>query len=131
MIQNKLEMFSEQQVVTATADSTNVLYIGSHGNDIHRTLTLFVQARAAATAAGSATVTFDLYGGTTADAQATLLWSSAAIGKAALTLGAFPVKVPLPDLQSKTYLKLVYTVATGPLQTGSFDAGLAWGIEQS
>jgi hypothetical protein len=131
MIQDKLEMFSEAQAVTATADSTNVLYVGAHGNDINRFLTLFVQARTAANADGAATVTFDLYGGTTADAQATLLWSSAAIGKAALTLGAFPVKIPLPNLQSKTYLKLVYTVATGPLTAGTFDAGLIWGIEQS
>jgi hypothetical protein len=130
MIQDKLEMFSEDQAVTATADSTNVIFIGAHGDDIHRFLTLFIQTKVAALAEGSATVTFSLYGGTASGTQATLLWQSAAIGKAALTLGSFPVKIPLPSVGTNTYLKLVYTVATGPLTAGKFDAGLIWGIDQ-
>jgi hypothetical protein len=131
MIQNKLEMFSEQQAVTATADSTNVIYIGDHGNDIHRFLDLFVQVTTAAvTADGAATVTFALYGGTTENTQATLLWTSAAIGKAALTLGAFPVKIALPKVDTAKYLKLIYTVATGPLTAGTFDAGIIWGVDE-
>jgi len=128
MLRDKQSMFSEEQAVTVTADSTNVLFVGE-GNDIDKQLRLFVQAREAATADGAGTVTVKLYTGATAAACSTLLWTSAVIGKAACTAGAFIVKMALPD-GILDYLKLTYTVATGPLTAGTFDAGLIWKMDE-
>lgn len=130
MIQNRLEQFSTNQAVTTTADSTNVIYIGNHGDDLQRDLTFYVNVREAVTADGSATVAFSLYTGDTEGSQATQLYTSGAIAKASLTKGSFPVKIPMPPNLGK-YLKVVYTVATGPLTAGKFDAGLIWGIDQT
>jgi len=120
-------MFSEEQAVTVTADSTNVLFFGAF-NDIDKRLRFFVQVRDAATADGAATVTFKLYTGATAAACTTLLWSSAAIGKAALTAGAYAVQEAMPA-GGLGYYKIVYTVATGPLTAGTFDAGIGWKMD--
>lgn len=130
MIQDRLEMFSEKQTVTATADSTNVIDIGAHGDDLQRNLTLFVQVREAAEAEGSATVNFQVYTGDEEGSQATLVHETGTIGKATLVNGYFPLKIPLPANVGR-YLKLTYTVATGPLTKGKFDAGLGWGIDQT
>lgn len=128
MIQDKLSMFSNQQAVTASADSTNVLYVGDHADDIQRNLTLFVQWRAAATSEGDSTLVVKLYTGSTEASQATLLWTSPTFAKAALTEGASLVKIPLPTGILK-YLKLTFTVGVANLTAGTVDAGLAWGID--
>lgn len=132
MLQDKKEMFSEQQAFTTVAahDSTNVLYIGPHGDDVQRIMTLFVQVRDAVTSAGAATVQFKVYTGSSAAVVNTLLWASAAIGKADLTAGSFPVQIPLPD-GLNDYVKITYTVAAAALTAGSFDAGLNWGMDKS
>jgi hypothetical protein len=130
MIQDRLEMFSNAQAVTGTADSTNVLDLGAHGDDLQRNLMLFVQVREPATAEGAATVKVGVYTGTAEGSQATLLHETAAIAKATLVAGYFMLKIPLPANVGR-YLKLTYTVATGPLTAGTFDAGLIWGIDQT
>ena len=127
-------MFSIDQAVTATANGTYILDLKDNADDINRDLTLFVQVRTAAKAEGAATVTFSietddaLNAGGTDLADAVTLWTSAAIAKAALTEGAFPVKMALPPGLQR-YLRITYTVATGPLTAGTFDAGLIIGID--
>ena len=135
MIQDKKLMFSDSQAITATADSTNILDLGAHGDDIQRELTLFVQFRGNVDSAGQSTLIIQLNtddalnaGGDDLAADNTL-WTSASIAKTALTDGAMLVKMPLPP-GIQRYLRLKYTVGTANLTAGAIDAGLVWGIDQ-
>jgi len=135
MIQDKKLMFSDSQDLTSTADSTNILDLGAHGDDIQRELTLFVQFRGAVDSAGESTLIIQLNtddalnaGGDDLAADNTL-WTSASIAKTALTDGAMLVKMPLPP-GIQRYLRLKYTVGTANLTAGAIDAGLVWGIDQ-
>lgn len=135
MIQDKKLMFSDSQAITATADSTNILDLGAHGDDIQRELTLFVQFRGTVESGGASTLVITLNtddalnaGGTDLAADNTL-WTSASIAKTALTDGAMLVKMPLPP-GIQRYLRLTYTVGTANLTAGAIDAGLIWGIDQ-
>lgn len=135
MIQDKKLMFSDSQAITATADSTNILDLGAHGDDIQRELTLFVQFRGTVASGGQSTLVITLNtddalnaGGTDLAADNTL-WTSASIAKTALTDGAMLVKMPLPP-GIQRYLRLTYTVGTANLTAGAIDAGLVWGIDQ-
>lgn len=123
--------FSDSQAVTVTADSTNVLDLQAAGDALgEENLYLAIQTKAADVAAvGAATVTFDLV--TSVDeafSSPITLYSSGAIGKAALTKNKSIIKLPLP-IGVKRYLKVVYTVATGPLTAGAFDAFLTPNVE--
>lgn len=129
-------LFSDSQEVTATAISENVIDLGPvddntlqdlHGEPIY----LVIQVTEAAAAAGAATVTFTLESDSTADlaTSATTHFSSGAIGKADLTLGAQPVVVALPKGDYERYLGVRFTVATGPLTAGEFDAFLVKDID--
>ena len=135
MIQDKKLMFSDSQELRSTADSTNILDLGAHGDDIQRELTLFVQFRGAVDSAGESTLIIQLNtddalnaGGDDLAADNTL-WTSASIAKTDLTDGAMLVKMPLPP-GIQRYLRLKYTVGTANLTAGAIDAGLVWGIDQ-
>ena len=120
MIKDKLLELSLSQAVTASAASTNVINQGA-ANALGPELMIVCQVREAALAAGAATVNFLIQ--TSVDEAFTspiVLFDSGAIGKAALTLNAEPVKVKFPH-GSKQYVRGYYTVATGPLTAGKFD----------
>lgn len=125
MYLDKQLMFSEAQAVTVTAASTNVVDLGADRNvGSGEPLELLVVVDEAAAAAGAATVTIELQtDDNEAFASATTLLSSAAIGKAALTAGSSHFKVQVPE-DAERYLRLNYTVATGPLTAGKLTAGL-------
>lgn len=138
MITDKLNMFSglAGQAVTASAASTDVLDLGplTHGNtrrDIGagEPLYLVVAVLAAATAAGAATVNFQLQ---TSDDNATwvTLYDSGAKALADLTAGKQPVAVVLPR-GVRRYLRLNYSVGTGPLTAGTFWAGLVKDVQDT
>ena len=125
MIIDKSLELSSAQAVTASAASTNYIDLGAAGNVIGNEPYLVIQTREAATASGSATVNFVIQ--TAADSAFTspvVLFDSGAVGKAALTLNSCPVKVKMP-LGLKRYVRVYYTVATGPLTAGKFDAFIA------
>ena len=125
MYLDKQLMFSEAQAVTVTAASTNVVDLGAD-RDVGsgEPLELLVVVDEAAAAAGAATLTMALEtDDNEAFASATTLLSSAEIGKAALTAGSSHFKVRVPE-DAERYLRLNYTVATGPLTAGKFSAGL-------
>lgn len=134
MILDKELMMSEAQVVTATAASTNVIDLGARlGLDPGLSDDLWLQIRvdAAAAASGSATVTFALQTDDDKDfGSATTLWTSTAIGKATLVAGYNVVRMRLP-LGVERYVRAYYTVATGPLTTGKFDAFINSGVQES
>lgn len=124
--------FSDSQAVTATAISTNVadlnpafnynsgVDIGT-GEDVY----LVIQADAASTAAGAATVSVTLESSAAAGlTSSTVHYTSPTWQLSDLTAGKTLTMVKLP---SGTYLRYVgvrYNVSTGPLTAGSFSAFL-------
>lgn len=123
---------SDGQAVTSTAVSTNTID-KSQARDLGEGEQLFMlfTVTEAATASGAATVTFGLIESASSDlSSATTLASTAAIGKASLTVGAqFAIPIP-PQIGSKglRYLGTNYTVATGPLTAGKFHATITRNI---
>lgn len=126
MIIDRFNEYSDAQAVTASAASTNVVDLDAAGNIEGKPYYLHVKVNTSATASGDATVTFALQ--TDSDeafGSATTLWTSAAIGKAALTAGTEVVRLPINGMPIKRHTRVYYTVATGPLTAGKFDAFLS------
>ena len=126
MMYDKLNTFGTDQAVTTTAPSTDVIDLGAVrdvGNG--EPLELVILVTESVTASGSATVTFDLETDDNSGfSSAAVLASSGAIGKAALTAGTEVLRITVP-LNVERYLRINYTVATGPLTAGKFTAFLA------
>lgn len=133
-LQDKETLLSNEQAVTATAFSTNSYDTGNvaGGRNIGRSnadLRAVFTVDAAVTASGAATVVFEI--GEADDAAGTnfvALAATPAIGKAALTLGAKPFDVKIPDT-TKRFIMARYTVATGPLTAGAFTCALQIGSD--
>jgi len=125
MILDKENQLSDSQAVTASAASTNTIDQGKSGNAYGNELFFLVQVREAVTAAGAATVNFQLETSDASDfATKSTLIDSGAIGKAVLTANTEPVKIRVPA-GAKRYIRAYYTVGTGPLTAGKFDIFLA------
>lgn len=127
MLTDKFLYFGEAQAVTATAVSTDTLDFSAFRNigigfqDVE----LFCFVGTSVTAAGAATVTITLEtDDNSAFSSATVIYSTTAIPKATLVAGFNAldgVKIPSG---AERFLRLNYTVATGPLTAGTFTAGL-------
>jgi hypothetical protein len=119
-------MLSDGQAITVSAPSTNKYDCGpvrdlGPGN----AQSLDVRVVETVTADGAATVTVDLQ--TASDEAFTIpitLTTSGAIPKSSLVQGrqVFDAAIPRNCLR---YLRLYYTVATGPLTAGKFTAALS------
>lgn len=130
MILDERNEFSDAQTVTTTAisdvidlDATPTLRAIGAGEPLY----LVINVDTAANAVGAATVTFSLESDSTADlaTSATVHFTSAAIGKATLVAGYQAVAIALPALANvERYLGVRYTIATGPLTAGKFNAFL-------
>lgn len=130
-IDKQLE-FSDEQAVTASAASTDVIDFGSKKRvAVGDKKYIAVTVKEAAAAAGAATVTFKLQGDDAENfGSAVDVFSSAAIGKADLVVGyQFYIEVPLSF--NYRYMRMYYTVATGPLTAGKFDAHFVEDIHQN
>lgn len=118
--------FSDSQVVTVTAASTDLIDLQDADRQVGEgePIYLVIQVDVTATAAGAATVDFQLE---TDDAvgfpSATILFSTGATAIAGLTAGTTVAVVAVPH-NSEQFLRLRYVVATGPLTAGSFSAFL-------
>lgn len=128
MIQDALLQLSAAQAVTATAVSTNVIDL-STASDIGKgsDLTIDIRVNEAATAAGAATVQFQIVTDDDgAGTNLTVLSETDAIGNASLIVGAsIPMRIPRAGLlTARRYLYVKYVVATGPLTAGKFTAGI-------
>lgn len=133
MIIDKSLGFSQNQTVTTTADSTNVLDLGmtalvgsTFGDaDGGAQLNWYVVVGAAATASGAATCTITLL---TADDAAFSVNSSTLYTSVAFTLAQMAANTNLIQLVVprgfRRFLKLTYTIASGPLTAGDFSSSM-------
>ena len=130
MIIDKLLQVSNEQAVTTSAASTDVIDFGqaNPNSGLNDNVTMAITTDEAATASGAATVTFSVQdsadNSTFADVAAT-----AAIGKATLVAG-YQTLIKLPT-KLRRYVRVYYTVATGPLTAGKFSAQVVTGVQQN
>src|SRR5574343_180458 len=134
----------EGLMIQALDRSQNVLKvedaINQFGQDIKQLSILGVPCRlvdhlgvdVSATAAGAATVTFEVITSANSDLSSpNVLVATGAVGKAELTAGRAPISLCLPPSVyaalpvGQRYLGVRYTVATGPLTAGSFTCYLS------
>ena len=130
MIRDKQLILSNAQAVTASAASENIIDLTKAGDALAGAeLYLEILVNTLVTADGAATVTFAIQTDTVDTfASAVTLLATAAIGKASLVAGKEVLKVKLP-IGLLQYLRVYYTVATGPLTAGKFDAFLVADVE--
>ncbi|EFV6094567.1 Bbp16 family capsid cement protein [Shigella dysenteriae] len=132
MITDKLLMFSEAQAVTNTAASTDVIDLGPIDGK-HRDigvgypLEFWALVNTAAAASGDATVNIQLQTSEN-NSSWTTIYDSGALAKTALTAGKRIVSAKVPA-GVKRYLRVNYSVATGPLTAGEFTAGISLDVD--
>lgn len=134
MILDKLLMFSEKQAVTASAASTDVIALGPIDGPrrdigVGYPLEFLATVDTTATAAGAATLNVQLQ--TSPDNSTwTTIYDSGALALAALTAGKrlFSAKVPAGV---QRYLRVNYSVGTGPLTAGAFTSGINLDVDNN
>lgn len=122
---DRQNLFGQDQAVTASAASTDYIDLGvlrDIGNgERPEILVLCTQD---VTAAGAATVTVALQTDDNSSFSSPVnLVLSDAIPKASLVAGTEILRVAVP-YGTERYLRLFFTVATGPLTAGKFTSGL-------
>lgn len=134
MILDAKNLFSDQQAVTATARSTNVIDMVAASRDLGVGEQLFVALTVQQTfaAAGAATLTVTLETDDNAGFSSTaVIASTAAIPKATLVAAMDPIYIPLPPGAWERYVSVNYTVATGPFTAGTISAHLVKNIQRA
>lgn len=129
MIIDRFLKVSRNQAVTATAPSTDVIDFGqtNPNTGLHDRLDMVVTVGAAATAAGAATVQISVQDSATGSSGWADVISSGAVPIANLGAGA-QIVLSMPT-QHRRYVRVNYTVATGPLTGGTFSAQVVEGIQ--
>ncbi len=123
MYLDKQLMFSEGQTITSTAASTNIVDLGAGDAGIS-SLDLLVLVDQTFTAAGAAVLSVSLQtAANTAFANLVTLLTVPSQTLAALTKGKEICKLKLPG-GCQRYLRLYYSVGTGPMTAGKISAGL-------
>ena len=114
-------LLARDQALTVSAASTDTIDLGVVRDiGIGEPMELVVLCTEDVAAAGAATVQFGLQtDDNEAFASPTTLAESPAIGKAALVAGIDLLRIKLP-MGVERYLRLYFTVATGPLTAGRF-----------
>jgi hypothetical protein len=130
MIIDRLLQVSDDQAVTATAVSTDVIDFGqaNPNSGMSDRLSLVVTVGEAAAAAGDATVTVQLQDSADNSNFSTIAATSA-LPKAALGAGA-QVVLPMPPVHRR-YVRVNYVVGTGPLTAGKFSAQIVAGYQHN
>jgi hypothetical protein len=122
---DRQNLFGQDQAVTGNAATTDYIDLGA-ARDIGNgeRPEILVLCTEAATAVGAATVTVALQSddNSSVSSPANLVLSDA-IPKASLTAGAQVLRVAVP-YGTERYLRLFYTVNSGPLTAGKFTSGL-------
>jgi hypothetical protein len=129
MITDSQLTLSASQAVTASAVSGNTIDLQNiRDTGAGEELNIYVNVEVAATAAGAATVNFQVITSASANLSSpTIIGQTDAIPKALLVVGA-QISIPLPrsfiNQLGQRFLGLQYTVGTGPLTAGTFSAGV-------
>lgn len=131
MYVDKELLLSDQQAVTVSAASANAVDLGPNRRQlaVGEPLYLLVTVDQAFAAEGAATLSIGVQ--TDDDAgfgSAVTLHTTQAHPKAELAAGRDPLIVPLPH-GVKRYLRLAYTVATGPMTAGKLTACLVADVD--
>lgn len=126
MILDKQNLFSEDQAVTVTANSTNIIDLGNDDSAVQALnekgeLELFVQVTTAFANATSMSVTLTSDDSSTFASETTVL-ASAAVAEASLVAGYQFKLGKLPRINEQ-YIRLTYTVV-GTHNAGAVTAGL-------
>jgi hypothetical protein len=122
---DRQNLFGRDQAVTTSAPSTDYIDCGAARDIGNGTpLEILVLCTEAVTAAGAATVTVALQSddNPSFSSPANLVLSDA-IPKASLVAGAQVLRVPVP-YGAERYLRLYFSVGSGPLTAGKFTSGL-------
>ncbi len=128
---DKQTMLSSGQTVTTAAGSTDYYDQGAAGDTglYGKGLQMMIKVDEAVTAAGAATVTFQLQcDADPAFGSPKTVISSDAIGKADLVIGK-QVFLPLPIGLDERYVRVYYSIGTGPLTAGKFTAAIVEGVQ--
>lgn len=130
MFIDKALQVSNEQAVTTSAASTDVIDLGQANPNLglndHTSLAITVDNTV--TADGAATVTFSLQDSADNSSFADVV-ATGAVSKSNLAAGA-QIVLPMPT-KLRRYVRVYYTVATGPLTAGKFSAQVVTGIQQN
>lgn len=138
MIFSAEQLFSDDQAITASADSTNVIDLGVAGTPFDAVAALnqdvgkgnpipiLAQVTTDMTAAGAATLVINVSTGATT-ALGTTIASVGPVAVADLVAGYQMAIQVLPNKITERYLGLEYVVATGPMTAGNITAGITMG----
>jgi hypothetical protein len=125
-------VFASSQAVTAAAPSTNVIDLGSNREPgVSDGLQVYLGVNQTATAAGAATVQFQLQGATDSGFTTPIILAQTdAVPVASLSAGYVNyIPVPLTIGVNYRYLRVNFNVGTGPLTAGSFTAEMVKGAQ--
>ena len=141
MIIDSQALFSDDQAVTATAVSSNIIDLGATGTvpggstalsrDIGKgtPVEILIQWTVAAVSGGASTVTVDLETDDNSSfSSATTLATTGAIAKATLVAG-YQMKIYYMPRGAERYIRLNYTVAIANLTAGAVTAGIVAGVQ--
>ena len=124
MLFDKQNMFSEDQAVTVTADSTNVIKTDAGTGDSGKSYPK-IAVRITETFATLTSLTISLVVGATTS-PATTIWTSPAITLAGGGLAVGSIHDYVAPLGMSKYAKLVYTVAGSTATAGKVNAGFVF-----
>lgn len=135
MIFDQSTLFSDRQSITVSAASSNVVDLGPTavgmirdvGNGV--AIPMAIQVVETFGAAGAATLTVELQTDSDEDfGSPKTLASTGAIGKADLVAGDLMSLTSVSPGANERYMRLYYTVATGPMTIGKIMAGIVAGV---
>ncbi|CAA2140457.1 Bbp16 family capsid cement protein [Hyphomicrobium sp. ghe19] len=138
MILDNQTLFSDAQAITASAASTNIIDLGPIAVGVVRDIgkgvkiPVLLQVVEAFAAAGAGTLTFALeVDDNSSFSSPKVVATTPAIGKAALVPG-YQVNLDyIPRGTDEKFMRLNYTVATGPMTAGKVTAGVMLGGHQT
>jgi len=144
MIFDNQSMLSDQQAITASAPSTNVIDLGKtgtaygHAAAVKRdigpgsAIPLRAQVTEAFTAGGAATLQVQLEVSATENfAAPKVVWQTPAIALADLKPGKVFVPEYITRGTDERYFRLNYVVASGPMTAGKITAGVTLGNQSN
>lgn len=138
MIFDRTNLLSDAQAITATAASTNVIDLGpiksGQTRDIGKgkQIPLLIQVTEQFTAAGAGTLTVALQvDNDEAFGSPTTVWTSATFALATLKPGYVVIPEYITRYTNERYMRLNYTVATGPMTAGKVTAGVTMGNQSN